>query len=255
MADLQDKARRHLWGHFTRLGALPATTSCRSSRAARVLRVRPARRAQASTGCRGCSSCRPVTGGASWRRRAPRRPRRSTTSRSGRTGTNRRSSSRRKLAELAPGDLNRVFFTTGGSEAVESAWKLARQYFRAIGEPSRYKVIARRTAYHGTTLGALAITGVPAFRAPFEPLVPGGVHVMNTNRYRHPLAKDDAAFAQLRRRRDRGGDPLRGAGDRRRGVPRTGAERRAGASRRRTGTSSGCARSATATACCSSPTR
>ena len=65
-----------------------------------------------------------------------------------------------KLAELAPGDLNRVFFTTGGSEAVESAWKLARQYFRAIGQPERYKVIARDTAYHGTTMGALAITGV-----------------------------------------------------------------------------------------------
>jgi adenosylmethionine-8-amino-7-oxononanoate aminotransferase len=102
-----------------------------------------------------------------------------------------------ELARRAPSDLNRVFFTTGGSEAVESAWKLARSYFRAIGEPTRYKVIARRTAYHGTTLGALAITGVSSFRTPFEPLVPGGVHVTNTNRYRHPLAKDDAAFAQL----------------------------------------------------------
>ena len=99
-----------------------------------------------------------------------------------------------KVAELAPGDLNRVFFTTGGSEAVESAWKLARQYFRAIGQGQRYKVIARETAYHGTTLGALAITGVPSLRAPFEPLTPGAVHVTNTNRYRHPLADDDAAF-------------------------------------------------------------
>ena len=99
-----------------------------------------------------------------------------------------------KVAELAPGDLNRVFFTTGGSEAVESAWKLARQYFRAIGQGQRYKVIARETAYHGTTLGALAITGVPSLRAPFEPLTPGAVHVANTNRYRHPLADDDAAF-------------------------------------------------------------
>ncbi|MCU1430198.1 MAG: adenosylmethionine-8-amino-7-oxononanoate aminotransferase, partial [Actinomycetia bacterium] len=102
-----------------------------------------------------------------------------------------------QLASLAPGDLNRVFFTTGGSDAVESAWKLARQYFRAIGEPQRYKVIARRTAYHGTTLGALAITGVTAFRAPFEPLTPGGVHVTNTNRYRHPLGKDEAAFSEF----------------------------------------------------------
>src|SRR5688572_15737648 len=86
-----------------------------------------------------------------------------------------------KLAALAPGDLHRVFFTIGGSEAVESAWKLARAYFRAIGQGQRHKVIARRTAYHGTTLGALAITGLPALRTPFEPLTPGGVHARNTN--------------------------------------------------------------------------
>lgn len=89
-----------------------------------------------------------------------------------------------RLAELSPGDLNRVFFTVSGSEAVESAWKLARQYFKVTGQPNRYKVISRMTAYHGTTLGALAITGVPALRAPFEPLTPGAVHVPNTNRYR-----------------------------------------------------------------------
>lgn len=89
-----------------------------------------------------------------------------------------------RLAELAPGDINRVFFTTGGSEAVESAWKLARQYFQAKGEPGRYKVISRHLAYHGTTLGALSITGVPELRMPFEPLVPGARKVANTNRYR-----------------------------------------------------------------------
>jgi adenosylmethionine-8-amino-7-oxononanoate aminotransferase len=100
-----------------------------------------------------------------------------------------------RLADLAPADLNRVFFTTGGSEAVESAWKLARQYFRSIGQPGRTKVIARATAYHGTTLGALAITGIPALRNPFEPLVPGVFHVPNTNRYRHPLAGDEEAFS------------------------------------------------------------
>ncbi len=89
-----------------------------------------------------------------------------------------------RLAEMAPGDLNRVFFTVSGSEAVETAWKLARQYFAAIGQHRRYKVIARQTAYHGTTMGALAITGVAELRAPFEPLVPGAFHVPNTNRYR-----------------------------------------------------------------------
>ena len=104
-----------------------------------------------------------------------------------------------KLAELAPGDLNRVFFTTGGSEAVESAWKLARQYFRAIGQPERYKVIARDTAYHGTTMGALAITGVAALQAPFEPLTPGTSHVMNTNRYRHELERRRRRVPDARR--------------------------------------------------------
>ena len=98
------------------------------------------------------------------------------------------------MADLAPGDLNRVFFTSGGSEAVESAWKLARQYFRAIGQGQRHKVIAREIAYHGTTLGALAITGIPSLRTPFEPLTPGTSHVANTNRYRHPLGDDEKAF-------------------------------------------------------------
>jgi len=96
-----------------------------------------------------------------------------------------------RLASLTPGDLNRIFFTTGGSEAVESAWKLARQYFRAIGQPSRYKVISRDIAYHGTTMGALSITGLPAIKTPFEPLVPGSVRVPNTNFYRAPEHGDD----------------------------------------------------------------
>jgi adenosylmethionine-8-amino-7-oxononanoate aminotransferase len=96
-----------------------------------------------------------------------------------------------RLAQLAPGDLNRVFFTTGGSEAVESAWKLARQYFRAIGQPSRYKVISRDIAYHGATMGALSITGLPAIKTVFEPLVPGSVRVPNTNFYRAPEHGDD----------------------------------------------------------------
>jgi hypothetical protein len=99
-----------------------------------------------------------------------------------------------RLADLAPGDLERVFFTTGGSEAVETAWKLARQYFRAVGQEQRHKVIARETAYHGTTLGALAVTGIPSLRAPFEPLAPGAVHVANTNRHRHPQGDDEHAF-------------------------------------------------------------
>ena len=97
---------------------------------------------------------------------------------------------------IAPGDLERVFFTSGGSEAVESAWKLARQYFRAIGQPTRYKVISRYIAYHGATMGALSITGVPAIKAPFEPLVPGAIKVPNTNPYRPAPIDPAEAIAQ-----------------------------------------------------------
>ena len=91
-----------------------------------------------------------------------------------------------RIANYAPGDLNRVFFTTGGGEAVESAWKLAKQYFKLTGKPGKYKVISRSIAYHGTPQGALAITGIPAFKAPFDPPTPGGFRVPNTNFYRAP---------------------------------------------------------------------
>ena len=96
-----------------------------------------------------------------------------------------------RIAGLAPGDLNHVFFTSGGSEAVESAWKLARQYFKMIGQPGRYKVISRDISYHGTTMGALSITGLPTLKSPFEPLVPGALKVANTNFYRAPYFADD----------------------------------------------------------------
>jgi adenosylmethionine-8-amino-7-oxononanoate aminotransferase len=98
-----------------------------------------------------------------------------------------------ELAALAPGDLDRVFFVSGGSEAVESAWKLARQFHATQGE-RRWKAISRQLAYHGTTLGALSINGLPALRAPFEPLVPDVVHVRNTNRYHRPAGETEAEF-------------------------------------------------------------
>ncbi|BBH68939.1 aspartate aminotransferase family protein [Actinoplanes sp. OR16] len=91
-----------------------------------------------------------------------------------------------RLADLTPGDLNRVFFTTGGSEAVESAWKLARSYYKRVGKPLKTKVISRAIAYHGSSMGALSITGIPPFKQDFEPLVPSTVRVPNTNYYRRP---------------------------------------------------------------------
>jgi adenosylmethionine-8-amino-7-oxononanoate aminotransferase len=126
-----------------------------------------------------------------------------------------------EVASLAPGDLNRVFFCSGGSEAVESAWKLARQYYRvrgtrkvaaalaepetrhdelvaALGTPPRkYKAIARHIAYHGTTMGALSINGIPALRSPFEPLLPEVRHVSNTNRYHRPSEETEERFTQF----------------------------------------------------------
>ena len=102
-----------------------------------------------------------------------------------------------RLAGITPADCNRIFFTSGGSEAVESAWKLARQYFRVTGQPDRLKVISRNIAYHGATMGALSITGLAAIKTPFEPLVPGALKVPNTNFYRAPYFADDIdAFGQ-----------------------------------------------------------
>jgi len=95
-----------------------------------------------------------------------------------------------RIAELAPGNLDRVFFTSGGSEAVESAWKLAKAYHAAQGEPRRHKIVARNLAYHGTSMGALTATGLTALRVLFEPLTPGGVHVPNTNSYRWSEDRD-----------------------------------------------------------------
>jgi adenosylmethionine-8-amino-7-oxononanoate aminotransferase len=96
-----------------------------------------------------------------------------------------------RLADYAPGDLNKVFFTTGGGEAVETAWKLAKQYFKLTGKPMKHKVISRSIAYHGTPQGALSITGIPDAKKYFEPLVPGAHKVPNTNFYRAPEHGDD----------------------------------------------------------------
>jgi adenosylmethionine-8-amino-7-oxononanoate aminotransferase len=98
-----------------------------------------------------------------------------------------------ELADLAPGDLGRCFFVSGGSEAVEAAWKLARQYHAARGE-RRWKAIGRRVAYHGTTMGALSINGCTELKTPFEPLVPDTLHVSNTNRFHRPLDETEEQF-------------------------------------------------------------
>jgi len=112
-----------------------------------------------------------------------------------------------RLAHLAPGDLNRCFFTSGGAESVESAIKLVRQYHLKTGNPRKTKFISRDISYHGTTLGALSATGLPGFRAPFEPLVPGGCHVPNTDSFRWPEDRDPLWAAEKIRGRIEFEDP------------------------------------------------
>ena len=87
------------------------------------------------------------------------------------------------VAGFAPTDIDRVFFVSSGSEAVESALKFARCYHLANGDEARHKVVAREWAYHGTTLGALALTGIPSLRDPYLPLLADNViRVPNTLR-------------------------------------------------------------------------
>ncbi len=101
-----------------------------------------------------------------------------------------------KLAELAPEGFERSFFTSGGAESVESAYKMAIQWHQANGEPARRKAIARRDAYHGVSLGALSFTGIPICRTAFEPLPVPTTHVSSTNAYRHPAGGDEDAFTK-----------------------------------------------------------
>ncbi len=161
-----------------------------------------------------------------------------------------------RLADYAPGDLNKVFFTTGGGEAVETAWKLAKQYFKLQGKPMKTKVISRTIAYHGTPHGALSITGVPAMKSDVRAAGAG-----RPQGAQHQLLPRDRARRRPRgvrtvgRRPDRGGDRERRP--RHRGLPSSSNRCRtpAGASRRHPATSSACARSATVTTCCSCRTR
>jgi adenosylmethionine-8-amino-7-oxononanoate aminotransferase len=88
------------------------------------------------------------------------------------------------LAELTPGDLNRFFFCSGGSEAVESAMKIAKQVQAMRGFPKRYKIIARRGSYHGATFGAMSITSSRNEKY-FGPFMHGVSFVPSPNRYRN----------------------------------------------------------------------
>jgi adenosylmethionine-8-amino-7-oxononanoate aminotransferase len=189
-SDLQEKARRHLWMHFTRMGAydeehqvpiIVRGEGCyvydehgkRYLDGLSALFCVNAGHGRAELGDAAAAQAKELGFYTNWSYAHPRAIELA-----------------ERIAALTPGDLNRVFFTSGGSEAVESAWKLARAYHKLRGDSTKTKIIARETAYHGTTFGALSITGITPLRTPFEPLVPGAHHVPNTNSYRWPADRD-----------------------------------------------------------------
>jgi len=188
-ASLQELAKRHLWMHFTRMGAFEKADVPIIARGEgayvfdehgkryldglSALFCVNAGHGRAELGDAAAAQVRELDFYITWSYAHPRAIELAT-----------------RLASLAPGDLNRVFFTSGGSEAVESAIKLARAYHQQTGNPRKTKFVTREIAYHGTTLGALSATGIPQLRTPFEPLAHGGVHVPNTNSYRWPADRD-----------------------------------------------------------------
>ncbi len=198
MTDLQELAKRHLWMHFSRLGAYRDREVPVFVRGSGV-RLYDVKGRPFLDGLSGLFVVQAGHGRADLAEAGARQARQLAYYPIWSAAHSAAVELAARLAELAPGDLNRVFFTTGGSEAVESAWKLARAYFAAVGQPARTKVIARTLAYHGTTMGALSVTGLPAIRNPFEPLVPGARHVANTNRFRSAfppeVTGDDDRFA------------------------------------------------------------
>ncbi len=187
--DLQEQAKRHLWMHFTRMGSyahaeLPVIVrgdGCyvydehgkRYLDGLSALYCVNIGHGRAELGQAAARQAEELGFYTNWSYAHPRSIELAT-----------------RIAELTPGNLNRVFFTSGGSESVESAWKLAKSYFLARGEPRRHKIISRYLAYHGTSMGALTATGLPALREPFEPLTPGGRHAANTNSYRWQEDRD-----------------------------------------------------------------
>ena len=188
--DLAERARKHLWMHFTRMSAYERAT-CRSSCVATASTSGTTRASAIIDGLAGLFVVQVGHGRTELAEAAAKQASELAFFPLWSYAHPQAIELAERLAHLAPGDLNRVFFTTGGGEAVESAWKVAKQYFKITGKPMKHKVISRNIAYHGTPQGALSITGIPAAKAMFEPLVPGAHKVPNTNFYRAPEHGDD----------------------------------------------------------------
>jgi adenosylmethionine-8-amino-7-oxononanoate aminotransferase len=243
--ELQELAKRHLWMHFSRMGGYDADHEIPIIARAEGCYVHDAHGKRYLDGLSGLFCVNAGHGRSEYGEAAARQVEELDFYTLWSYAHPRAIELAARIAFLAPADLNRVFFTNGGSEAVESALKLARNYHRMHGKGQKHKTIAREVAYHGTSLGALSVTGIPDLRSQFEPLAPGGCHVPNTNIYRWPEDRHPlwATVSGPWRSRTRGPTPSPRSSSSRCRTP-------AAASRRRPATSSGCARSATATTSC-----
>jgi adenosylmethionine-8-amino-7-oxononanoate aminotransferase len=124
-----------------------------------------------------------------------------------------------RLATHAPGDLNRVFFTVSGGESVETAWKLAKQYFKLTGKPRKHKVVSRALAYHGTSAGALSITGLAGAKTDSSRSCRAPCACRTRTSTGHPNTVTTTKPSAVCSGPDRGGHRIRRAGHSRRGVP------------------------------------
>jgi adenosylmethionine-8-amino-7-oxononanoate aminotransferase len=200
-ADLQELARKHLWLHFTRMGGFDADHPIPIIARGEGAYVYDEHGNRYLDGLSGLFCCNAGHGRAEIGEAMERQVRELDFVTNWSYAHPRAIELATRIANMAPGDLNHVFFTSGGSEAVESALKLARQYFRVTGKGQKHKVIAREVAYHGTTMGALMATGLTDLRAPFEPFAQGGCHVPNTNSYHWPADRDPLWAAEKIRER------------------------------------------------------
>jgi adenosylmethionine-8-amino-7-oxononanoate aminotransferase len=200
-ADLQELARKHLWMHFTRMGGFGPDHPIPIIARGEGPYVYDVEGNRYLDGLSGLFCCNAGHGRTEIGEAMERQVRELDFVTNWSYAHPRAIELAARIAGMTPGDLNHVFFTSGGSEAVESALKLARQYFRVTGQGQKHKVIAREVAYHGTTMGALMATGLTDLRAPFEPFAQGGCHVPNTNSYHWPADRDPLWAAEKIRER------------------------------------------------------